>query len=111
MPVAGGEAGLDIPSLIAVLGALVLALSASWFAWRFTRTTGGELGAAFRWVYLGVLLFAVTRIDDALKMGGIFARMHIDYQRVIWLPHSLAVLGAWLLIAIGFSRMARVFSG
>jgi hypothetical protein len=105
-----GESGLDIPSLIAVLGALALSLSASWFAWRFAKITGGELGAAFRWVYVGVLLFAVTRVDDVFKMGGLFARMHVDYQRVVWLPHSLVVFVAWVLITIGFARMARAFS-
>jgi hypothetical protein len=104
------EAGLDVPSLLAVLGALALALAACWFAWRFARVTGGELGAAFRWVNIGVLLFAVTRADDALKTSGVFALMHVDYQRALWLPHHLVVFASWVLITIGFRRMAKVFA-
>ena len=58
---------------------------------------------------VGVLVFAVTRVDDLLKVSGTFARMGIDYERVLWLPHSLTVAAGWILIAIGFSRMARAF--
>jgi hypothetical protein len=104
------EAGRDIPSLLAVLGALLLCLTACFYAWRFARLTGGELGAAFRWVNAGVLLFASTRLDDAVKMSGLYTLAHIDYQRMIWLPHHLFVFVSWVLITIGFARMARVFS-
>lgn len=104
------ESGVDIPSTIAVVSALVVCLVASWYAMRFARTVGGDLGGAFRWVNGGVLVFAVTRADDVLKMSGVFVRMGVNYQKVVWLPHSIAVAAAWMLIAYGFYRMARAFS-
>jgi len=57
-----------------------------------------------------VAVFAITRVDDLIKVLGIFAKMGIDYKRVMWLPHSLVVLVAWGFIAFGFSRMARAFT-
>jgi hypothetical protein len=104
------DAVADIPSTIAVAAALAVCLLASWFAWKFARTVGGELGRAFQWVMVGVLVFAVTRADDLIKVSGTFARMGIDYKRVLWLPHSVTVAVAWILIAIGFSRMTRAFT-
>ena len=103
------EVVVDIPSTVAVVAAFVACLAASWFAWTFARTVGGELGAGFKWVMVGVLLFAVTRADDVLKVSGTFARMGIDYKRMLWLPHSLVVAVAWILIAVGFARMRRAF--
>lgn len=104
------EVVVDIPSAVAVVAALLASLAASWFAWKFSKTVGGEMGAAFKWVMVGVIVFAVSRVDDTLKVTGVIARMGIDYKRVMWLPHSLAVLVAWALITIGFYRMNRTFS-
>jgi hypothetical protein len=103
------EVVVDIPSALAVAGALAMTLLASWFAYRFARLVGGELGAAFRWVMVGVLLFSVTRVDDLLKVSGTIARMGIDYKRVFWTPHSVVVAVSWILITIGFYRMSRAF--
>jgi hypothetical protein len=104
------EVVVDIPATVAVVAAMVTALTASWYAWRFSRTVGGEMGAGFKWVMFGVLVFALTRVDDVLKVSGTFAKMGIDYKRVMWLPHSLAVLVAWALISFGFYKMYRAFS-
>lgn len=101
---------IDIPSTIAVTAALLTSLTASWFAWKFSKTVGGDMGAAFKWVMIGVLIFAVTRVDDTLKVAGVFAKMGVDYKKVMWLPHSLAVLVAWALITVGFYRMNKAFS-
>jgi len=103
------EVVVDIPSALAVAGALAMVLAASWFAWKFARTICGELGAAFRWVMIGVLIFAITRVDDLLKVTGVIAKMGIDYKRALWLPHSVVVAVAWILITIGFYRMTRAF--
>jgi hypothetical protein len=102
-------ASIDVPTTLMVALALASVLAAFVLAGRFARTVGGELGAAFKWVRIGVGVFALTRIDDLLKVTGLFARMHIDYARVVWLPHSLAVLVAWCLITWGFVRMAKAF--
>lgn len=109
MSTAPVEVLVDIPSTIAVAGALGVCLVASWFAWRFARVVGGALGAAFRWVMIGVLVFAVTRVDDLLKVSGTYARMDIAYKHALWLPHSITVAVGWILIAIGFARMSRAF--
>ena len=101
------ESGTDLISTIAVISALAVCLGASWYAWIFSRTVGGALGGAFRWVMAGVLVFAATRVDDVLKVSGTFARLGIDYRRVMWLPHSIAVAAGWILIAFGFYRMKR----
>ena len=68
------------------------------------------MGAAFKFVEWGVGVFAITRIDDVLKTSGAFAKMGIDYKRVMWVPHSVAVLIAWALISYGFYRMAKAFT-
>lgn len=104
------DAGADITSTIAVASALGMCLVASWFAWRFSRTVGGDLGGAFKWVMAGVLIFSVTRVDDLFKVSGLFARMGIDYKHALWLPHSVTVAAGWILIAIGFRRMSLAFS-
>jgi hypothetical protein len=101
---------VDWQSAIAVIAALLTSLTASWYAWRFSKTVGGDMGAAFKWVMIGVLIFAVTRADDTLKVTGVFDHMGIDYKKVMWLPHSLAVLVAWALITVGFYRMNKAFS-
>jgi hypothetical protein len=104
------EVVVDIPSTIAVFAAFVATLVALYFAWKFSKTVGGDMGAAFKWVMIGVAAFAITRIDDVVKVSGAYAKMGIDYKRVMWVPHSLAVLLAWGLIAYGFYRMAKAFT-
>ncbi|MCU1283342.1 MAG: hypothetical protein JWM53_6888 [bacterium] len=104
------EVVVDIPSTIAVAAALVTSLVALYFAWKFSKTVGGDMGAAFKYVMAGVAIFALTRIDDVIKVSGYYAKMGIDYKRVMWIPHSVVVLVAWGLIAYGFYRMAKAFT-
>ncbi len=104
------EVVVDIPSTVAVVAALVASLAAFFYAWKFSKTVGGDMGAAFKFVMVGVGIFAVTRIDDVIKVSGAYAKMGIDYKHVMWVPHSLAILVAWGLIAFGFYRMAKAFS-
>jgi hypothetical protein len=104
------EVVVDIPATIAVVAALVTSLTASWYAWKFSRTVGGEMGAAFKWVMVGVIVFAFTRLDDVLKVSGSWAKMGIDYKRTMWLPHSVIVLVSWALITWGFYKMYRAFT-
>ncbi|HZS41079.1 MAG TPA: hypothetical protein VFF06_29825 [Polyangia bacterium] len=103
------EVVVDPISTTLVIAALVASLAAVAFAWQFSRAIGGELGAAFKWVMLGTIVFALTRIDDVLKVSGAWARFGVDYKRVMWQPHSALVLLSWIAIAIGFLRMARTF--
>jgi hypothetical protein len=100
---------VDIPSTIMVVGALVATLVAVYFARQFSRTIGGDLGAGFKFVDIGLLIFAVTRVDDVLKISGMWAKWGIDYKRTLWLPHSLIILVAFVVIAFGFYRMTRAF--
>ena len=104
------EVVVDIPATIAVVGAMLTALAASYYAWKFSKTVGGEMGAAFKWVMVGVIVFALTRVDDVLKVSGTFAKMGIDYKRVMWLPHSGLVLISWAFITWGFYKMYRAFT-
>ena len=104
------EVVVDIPSTIAVIAALITSLVALYFAWKFSKTVGGDRGAAFKYVMAGVGIFAVTRIDDVIKVSGAYAKMGIDYKRVLWVPHSIVILVAWGLIAYGFYRMAKAFT-
>jgi hypothetical protein len=103
------EVVVDPISTTLVIAALGASLAAVLFAWQFSRAIGGELGAAFKWVMLGTVIFAITRIDDVLKVSGAWAKLGIDYKRVMWQPHSVLVLLAWAAIALGFLRMARTF--
>ena len=104
------EVVVDIPSTVAVVAALVAALVALFFAWKFSKTVGGDMGAAFKWVMAGVGIFAITRVDDVIKVSGAYAKMGVDYKHVMWVPHSVAVLIAWALISYGFYRMAKAFT-
>ena len=104
------EVVVDIPSTIAVFAAFLASLVAFYFAWKFSKTVGGDMGAAFKFVMVGVGVFALTRIDDVVKVSGAYAKMGIDYKRVMWVPHSVVVLVAWGLIAYGFYRMAKAFT-
>ena len=104
------EVVVDIPSTIAVIAALAASLVALFVAWKFSKTVGGDMGAAFKWVMVGVAIFAVTRVDDVLKVSGTYAKMGIDYKHVLWIPHSVVILVAWGLIAYGFYRMAKAFT-
>ncbi len=101
---------VDIPSTIMVILALAATLAGVWFAMGFAKTAGGGLGSAFKFVNIGVLIFAVTRIDDVLKVSGTWAKLGIDYKRELWMPHSAVVLIAWSLIAFGFYRMKKAFT-
>ena len=104
------EVVVDIPATVAVVAAMVTSLTASWFAWKFSRTVGGEMGAAFKWVMIGVIIFAFTRLDDVLKVSGTYAKLNIDYKHVMWLPHSIVVLVCWGFITWGFYKMYRTFA-
>lgn len=106
----GVDVVVDIPSTVMVILALAATGAGVWFAIRFSRTAGGELGAAFRFVNIGVFLFAVSRIDDVLKVSGTWAKWGIDYKRVLWIPHSSVILVSWCLIAYGFYRMSKAFA-
>jgi hypothetical protein len=101
---------VDIPSTVMVLLALAATLAGVWFALSFAKTAGGELGSAFKFVNIGVLIFAITRIDDVLKVSGAWAKMGIDYKRELWMPHSAVILISWSLIAYGFYRMKKAFT-
>src|SRR5437879_2632711 len=52
---------VDIPSTALVILALAATMAAVWFSIRFARTARGELGAAFRFVNIGVWIFAGAR--------------------------------------------------
>ena len=39
-----------------------------------------KLGSAFRFVTIGVCIFALSRIDDVLKVSGTWAKMGIELQ-------------------------------
>jgi hypothetical protein len=104
------EVVVDIPSTVAVAAAFFATLVALWYAFRFSRMVGGEMGDAFKFVMVGVAVFAITRIDDVVKVSGTYAKMGVDYKRMLWVPHSLVVLVAWGLIAYGFYRMAKAFT-
>jgi hypothetical protein len=104
------EVVVDIPSTIAVVAAFVASLAALFYAWKFSKTVGGDMGAAFKFVMIGVAVFAITRVDDVVKVSGAYAKMGIDYKHVMWVPHSLAILVAWGLISFGFYRMAKAFT-
>jgi len=93
------EVVVDIPSTIAVIAALAASLVALFFAWKFSKTVGGDMGAAFKWVMVGVAIFAVTRVDDVLKVSGTYAKMGIDYKRVDLPP----VVSRVLVRLAGFS--------
>jgi hypothetical protein len=102
--------GFDLPTTSMVTLALIAALTACWFGFRFSKAIGGELGAAFKWVMGGTLLFAVTRVDDLIKVSGVYDRMGIVYRQTMWFPHSTAVFVSWFLITFGFYKMAKTFS-
>ncbi len=101
---------VDVPSTLMVIAAFAATLAGVWFALSFARKSGGELGSAFKFVSAGVLVFALTRIDDVLKVSGTYAKLGVDYKRMLWLPHAAVVLVAWTLIAFGFRRMAKAFT-
>jgi hypothetical protein len=104
------EVVVDIPSTIAVVAAFLASIAALYYAWVFSKTVGGDMGAAFKFVMFGVAVFAITRVDDVVKVSGAYAKMGIDYKHVMWVPHSLAILVAWALISFGFYRMAKAFT-
>ena len=103
------EVVVDVPSTIMVAVALVCTLAACFFAVRFSRSIGGELGGAFKFVVAGFIVFAVTRVDDMLKVSGTWAKAGIDYKHALWVPHSAVVVIAWALITYGCYRMWRTF--
>src|SRR5262245_30504237 len=98
------EVVVDIPSALAVVATMITALVASGFAWRFSKRIGGEMGAAFKFVVFGVIVFAFTRIDDAMKTTGLVQKMGLDYKTTFWIPHHLFVLIGWTFITIGFFK-------
>lgn len=102
------EIMVDIPSTIANSAGAVAALAASYFAWKFSRRVGGEMGWAFKFVVFGVLVFTITRVDDAIKTVGIYERAGLDYK-MLWLPHHVLVLTGWAFISIGLYKMYRTF--
>ena len=101
---------IDVPSAVAVVATMITALTASAFAWRFSKRIGGEMGAAFKFVVFGVIVFALTRIDDTLKTTGLVQRMGLDYRATFWIPHHLFVLVGWTFITIGFFKMTKAFT-
>jgi hypothetical protein len=103
------EVVVDVPSTILVIVALVATLAAVFFAVRFSRAIGGELGSSFRFVMIGFFVFALSRVDDVLKVSGQWAKWGIDYKRALWIPHSTVVVVAWMLITYGCYRMWRTF--
>jgi hypothetical protein len=103
------EVVVDIPSTIMVILSLVCCLTAIFFAVQFSRSIGGELGGAFKFVVAGFLVFCVSRVDDVLKVSGTWAKAGIDYKHVLWMPHYAVVVAAWMLITFGCYKMWRTF--
>jgi hypothetical protein len=103
------EVVVDIPSTIMVAVSLIFSLTACFFAVRFSRSIGGELGGAFKFVVAGFMIFAISRVDDMLKTSGTWAKAGIDYKHVLWVPHYAVVGVSWALITYGCYRMWRAF--
>jgi hypothetical protein len=103
-------ATIDVPTTIFVLLAFLTSVAATFFAWKFARTVGGDMGAAFRWVQVGVIIFAITRADDFMKTSSLFTQMGVDYDKTMLLPHHLATFLSWILIGVGFYKMDKAFS-
>jgi hypothetical protein len=110
-PTGGVDVVVDLPSTVLVVIALLASLAAVFFSIRFAQAIGGELGAAFRYVMIGFIVFAVSRVDDVLKVSGTWAKWGIDYKRTLWVPHSSVVVVAWALITYGCYRMWKTFRG
>jgi hypothetical protein len=100
---------IDWPTTIFVAMAFITSVTATFFSWKFARTVGGDMGAAFRWVQVGVILFAITRADDFMKVSSIFTQLGVDYGNVL-LPHHILTLISWVLIGIGFYKMDKAFA-
>jgi hypothetical protein len=101
---------IDWPTTIFVTFALITAGAATYCAWKFARTVGGDMGAAFRWVQIGVIVFAVSRADDFFKVSSLYTQLGVDYDKVMMLPHHIFTFAAWVLIAIGFYKMDKAFA-
>jgi hypothetical protein len=101
---------IDVPTTIFVALTLLSALTACFFGYKFSKAIGGELGASFKWVMVGTLLFALTRVDDMLKVTQVFTQMGVDYTKTVLFPHHITVALSWFLITFGFYKMYKTFS-
>lgn len=86
----------------------VVIIGVAYTLWQTTRAYGGLIGAALKWIGLGIVFFAIESFD---RFFGAFGNLSIldalDFFDPIIIHNSLLVLGL-LCSGIGFSRLTRI---
>ena len=84
---------------------VIVIIGAVYSLWQTTRSYGGLVGAALKWIGLGMLIFAVVSLNRALGdivIGSIASDFFSEMAENILLLLGLAFSG------IGFSRLTKI---
>lgn len=95
---------MDLAILIQGL-VIIIIIGVVYSLWRTTKTYGGLVGAALKWIGLGMVFFSLEALDRALG--------NLSFVNYISSVYSVSVHDAILLLGlifsgIGFSKLTKV---
>lgn len=95
---------MDFAPLIQGL-VVVIIIGVIYSLWRTTKTYGGLVGAALKWIGLGMVFFSLEALDRALGNLGFVTLISSNYSDII---HNFLLLFGLLCSGIGFSKLTKI---
>jgi hypothetical protein len=95
---------MDFELLIQVFVAVIV-VGVIYSLWRTTRTYGGLVGAALKWIGLGVVFFSIEGLDRALGNLSVVSHLTVTYADPI---HDAILIFGLMFSGIGFSKLTKI---
>lgn len=84
---------------------VIIVIGIVYSLWKATKTYGGLIGAALKWIGLGMVFFSLEALDRVLANLSFIDSLHFSDPGVI---HNLLLLAGLLCAGIGFSKLTRI---
>ncbi len=84
---------------------IVIIIGVVYSLWQTTKSYGGLIGAALKWIGLGMAFFSLEALDRVLGNYGFIKSFGFLSSDLI---HNIVLLLGLLFSAIGFSRLTKV---
>ena len=96
---------MNVGQLIVQILVLVIFVGILYSLWRTTRSYGGLIGTALKWIGVGIVFFSLESLDRVLGELSFVDSLTSDKGLLV---HNLIMLFGLLFSAIGFSRLTKI---
>ena len=93
--------------LLQILMAVVI-LGVIYSLWQTTKAYGGLIGAALKWIGIGIMFFSIEAFDRVFGTLGNFSLVSsLGFSEPVLIHNSLLLLGL-LFSGVGFSKLTKI---